>query len=116
MNVPLSVMSTTVRQALGDMSSAGTGKFAAALFTNTPGSPNASVAASKAAAIESGSRMSHSTVSTGAPSASMAARPVSRCSEDRLAMTIDAPSRANSDATALPRPVPAPVMNTQVPS
>ena len=34
-------MSTTVRQALGDMSSAGTGKLAAALLTSTPGSPNA---------------------------------------------------------------------------
>ena len=32
-------MSTTVRHALGDMSSAGTGKFAAALFTSTPGKP-----------------------------------------------------------------------------
>ena len=42
-NVPLSVMSTTVRHALGDMSSAGTGKFAAALLISTPGRPNASV-------------------------------------------------------------------------
>ena len=32
-------MSTTVRHAFGDMSSAGTGKFAAALFTSTPGQP-----------------------------------------------------------------------------
>src|SRR5947209_2196100 len=38
-NVPLSVMSTTVRHALGDMSSAGTGKFAAALLPSTPGRP-----------------------------------------------------------------------------
>ena len=30
-------MSTTVRQALGDMSSAGTGKLAAALLTSTLG-------------------------------------------------------------------------------
>ena len=40
-NVPFSVMSTTVRHAFGDMSSAGTGKFAAALLISTPGSPNA---------------------------------------------------------------------------
>ena len=50
-NVPLSVMSTTVRHALGDMSSAGTGKLAAALLTSTPGRPNAASAASNAAAI-----------------------------------------------------------------
>src|SRR5205807_840058 len=45
-NVPLRVMSTTVRHALGDMSSAGTGKLAAALLTSTWGSPNDSVAPS----------------------------------------------------------------------
>src|SRR3954447_18922443 len=39
-NVPLSVMSTTVRHAFGDMSSVGTGKFAAALLTRTPGIVN----------------------------------------------------------------------------
>src|SRR5262249_36404435 len=39
-NVPFNVMSTTVRHALGDMSSAGTGKLAAALLTSTPGMPN----------------------------------------------------------------------------
>ena len=39
-NVPLRVMSTTVLQALGDISSAGTGKFAAALLMSTPGRPN----------------------------------------------------------------------------
>ena len=66
-NVPLSVMSTTVRQALGDMSSAGTGKLAAALLTRTPGRPKAASAASKAAAICSGSRMSQVTVSTRPP-------------------------------------------------
>src|SRR4051812_8677677 len=49
--VPLSVMSTTVRHALGDMSSAGTGKLAAALFTSTCGIPKACSAASNAAAI-----------------------------------------------------------------
>ena len=32
-------MSTTVRHALGDMSSAGTGKFAAALLISTPRQP-----------------------------------------------------------------------------
>src|SRR6185312_4824441 len=39
--VPFSVMSTTVRHAFGDMSSAGTGKLAAALLTSTLGSPKA---------------------------------------------------------------------------
>src|SRR5690606_22120469 len=42
--------------------------------------------------------------------------PAARCSGLRLAMTTSAPSRANSDAIALPRPVPAPVTNTAVPS
>ncbi len=98
------------------MSSAGTGKFAAALLTSTPGSPYADSAASKAAAICSGSRMSQPTVVTGAPSAATASCPASRCSGLRLAMTIDAPRRANSMAIAFPRPVPAPVMNTEVPS
>src|SRR3954451_15767886 len=53
-NVPFKVMSITVRHAFGDMSSAGTGKLAAALLIKTAGSPNAAAAASKAAAICSG--------------------------------------------------------------
>src|SRR4051812_45019580 len=109
-------MSTTVRHAFGDMSSAGTGKFAAALLTSTPGSPNSASAASNAVAICSASRMSHATVSTGAPIAVIASRPASRCSGLRLAITIDAPARANSAAIALPSPVPAPVTNTVTPS
>src|SRR5207302_9681448 len=60
--------------------------------------------------------MSHVAVTTGAPSSFIASSPASRWSGLRLAMTIDAPRRANSDAMALPRPVPAPVTNTQVPS
>jgi hypothetical protein len=108
-------MSTTVRHALGDMSSAGTGKLAAALFTSTPGSPKACSAASNAAATESGSRMSQAVTATRAPSASMAARPASRCSGLRLAMTMSAPSRANSVAMARPRPVPPPVTSTVTP-
>ena len=44
-NVPFRVMSTTVRQAFGDMSPAGTGKLAAALLISTPGRPYASSAA-----------------------------------------------------------------------
>src|SRR3954470_18453835 len=64
-NVPFSVMSTTARQALGDMSSAGTGKLAAALLISTCGNSKAASAASKAAATASGSRMSQVTVSTG---------------------------------------------------
>ena len=46
------------------MSSAGTGKLAAALFTSTPGSANRCSAASNAAAIDSASRMSQVTVAT----------------------------------------------------
>ena len=52
-------MSTTVRQALGLMSSAGTGKFPAALLISASIGPSPDSTASKAAAIESGSRMSH---------------------------------------------------------
>src|SRR6478672_2879225 len=115
-NVPFNVMSTTVRHAFGDMSSAGTGKLAAALLTSTPGRPKRCSAASNAAAICSASRMSQPTVSTGAPIASIAARPASRCSGLRLAITIAAPTRANSAAIALPRPVPAPVTKTVTPS
>ncbi len=114
--VPLRVMSTTVRQALGDMSSAGTGKLAAALLTSTWGIPKASAAASKAAATASASRMSHAVVMTGAPMASMASTAASRCSGLRLATTSEAPRRANSPAMALPRPVPPPVTNTHTPS
>ena len=73
--VPLSVMSTTVRQAFGDMSSAGTGKFAAALLISTVGVPKACSAASNAAAIWSGWRMSHTTVATLPPASSTAAAP-----------------------------------------
>jgi hypothetical protein len=105
-------MSTTVRHAFGDMSSAGTGKLAAALLTSTSGRGTAS----NTAATASGSRMSHLTVVTGAPRASMAARPASRCSSFLLAITIDAPRRANSSAMARPRPVPPPVTSTLCPS
>ena len=115
-NVPLSVMSTTVRQALGDMSSAGTGKLAAALLTSTSGSPKARSAPSKAAATASGSRMSQATVATAKPSPSSAARPAARCSSLRLATTMFAPSRANSVAVARPRPVPPPVTSTVAPA
>src|SRR5436190_7903590 len=115
-NVPFSVMSITVRHALGDMSSAGTGKLAAALFTSTLGRPSSASDASNAAATWSASRMSHPTVSTRAPIASIAARPASRCSGLRLAITIAAPARANSAAIALPMPVPAPVTKTVSPS
>ena len=105
-------MSTTVRHAFGDMSSLGTGKFAAALFTSTPGRPNAVFGrVERARRCSSASRMSHGTAMTSAPRASIAARPASRCSSLRLAITIDAPARANSMAIALPRPVPPPVTN-----
>ena len=46
----------------------------------------------------------------------MASRPASRCSSLRLKMAMVAPSRANSDAMALPSPVPPPVTTTVVPS
>lgn len=115
-NVPFRVISMTVRQALGDMSSVGTGKLAAALLTSTSGRPKACSAASKAAAICSGSRMSHPTTATGAPTASMADLAASRCSGLRLATTRLAPRRANSVAMARPSPVPPPVTSTVWPS
>src|SRR5438067_2482832 len=60
--------------------------------------------------------MSHVAVTTGAPNSFIASSPASRCSALRLATAIDAPRRANSEAMALPRPVPAPVTNTHAPS
>ena len=114
--VPLRVMSTTVRQALALMSSAGTGKLAAALLTSTSGRPRSASTVSKAAAIWSGSRMSQVTVRTRPPTPSMASRPASRCSGFRLRMAMAAPRRANSVAMALPRPVPAPVTRTTWPA
>src|SRR6478735_8174085 len=66
--------------------------------------------------IDPGARMSQPTVSTGAPSADIAASPASRCSGLRLASTIDAPRRANSLAMAFPSPVPPPVTTTTSPS
>ena len=51
-------MSTTVRQALGLMSSAGTGKLPAALLTRWSTGPSPCSTASKAAATASASRMS----------------------------------------------------------
>src|SRR5829696_9127818 len=60
--------------------------------------------------------MSHRTVNTRAPSASIVSRPAARCSSLRLAITIAAPSRANSVAMALPKPVPPPVTSTPTPS
>ena len=86
--MPLSVMSTTVRHALGDMSSAGNGKLAAALLISTPGSPNARLAASNAAAIWSASRMSHATVEHAAAELAEGVAAASRCSGLRLATTI----------------------------
>ena len=94
----------------------GTPKLAAALLTSTSGSPKASSAASNAAATRSGVRMSQTAVATSAPSSSIALRPASRCSAERLAITIAAPSRANSEAMALPSPVPPPVTSTVRPS
>jgi hypothetical protein len=115
-NVPLSTMSVTARQAFGLMSSAGTGKFPAALLTSVPGSPRACSSASKAAAIWSGWRMSQPASAALPPTASTAATPAARCSGLRLRMPTAAPRRANSTAIALPRPVPPPVTMTAWPS
>src|SRR5437879_12786494 len=57
--VPFNVMSTTVRHAFGDMSSAGTGKFAAELFTSTSTAHSPAPVCPNAAAVRSGSRHSH---------------------------------------------------------
>ena len=101
-NVPLSVMSTTVRHALGDMSSAGTGKLAAALLISTPGRPYAVGRRRRTRPRSARGRGCRSPRwCTGAPSAATASWPASRCSGLRLAITIDAPRRANSERDGL---------------
>ena len=114
--VPFSTMSTTVRQALGLMSSAGTGKLPAALLMSTSMGPRAASVASNAVAMESASRMSQAVAKALAPTPSTAATPAARCSPSRLRMPTEAPRRANSVAMALPSPVPPPVTTTTVPS
>ena len=52
----------------------------------------------------------------GLPQPIIAAIPAARCSSPRLATAIAAPSRANSIAIALPKPVPPPVINTTSPA
>lgn len=110
--VPVRVVSSTARQAFGDMSSAGTGKLAAALFTSTPGSPAADSAASNAPATCSGSLMSHTALTTRPPSAASSSRALSSRPASRPTMTSEAPSRANSAAIAFPSPEPPPVTIT----
>ena len=86
-------------------------KLAAALLMSTAGSPSFALGASNAAVIAPGREMSQLTVlhaKRPAPRPS----PEARCSGLRLAITMSAPSRANSLAIALPRPVPPPVTNT----
>ena len=107
-------MSTTVRHALGDMSSAGTGKLAAALLTSTSGRPNARPRPRRTRR-RSGRRR-------GCRSATVSDRRAERLDAPRgrrrgarpcgWRSRCDAPRRANSVAMALPRPVPPPVTNT----
>lgn len=115
-NVPSRTIPVTARQALNDMSSAGTGKLPAALLTSTSTGPTAPSTSSNAAATRSGSRTSTSTPTARLPTASTAAIPAARWSGLRLATAIVAPSRANSTAIALPRPVPDPVIRTTAPA
>ena len=110
--VPLSTMSTTVRQALGLISSAGTGKLPAALLTSTATGPRVDSTESKAAPMASASRMSQGAAIALPPACSTAATPAARCCSSRLKMPTDAPSRPNSVAMAFPRPVPPPVTTT----
>lgn len=115
--VPVRVMSSTARQAFGDKSSAGEGKLAAALLISTPGGPSSDSVASNTAAIRSGSRMSAVAVRTRPP-VSSASSPAAALSRSAFRPTIirSAPRRANSAATALPRPEPPPVTSTTLPS
>ena len=78
--MPSSTIWVTARQPLGDRSSAGTGKLAAALLTRTRAGPSASSRASKAAATWVASRMSAPAWAARAPTASTAATPARRCS------------------------------------
>src|SRR5262245_18031848 len=115
-NVPFSTMSTTDRHPFGLSSAAATGKLPAAVFTRTPTAPSEASTVSNAAVTDSGCRTSIATAAARPPTASMAATPRARCASSRLAMATAAPSRANSTAMALPRPVPPPVTRTTSPS
>ena len=115
-NVPLRVMSTTVRHALGDRSSVGDGKLAAALLTSTPGSPNRAVDAVERRGDAVGvADVALDALDLGAERGDRV-RAASRCSGLRLSTARSAPRRANSDAIALPSPVPPPVTTTVTPS
>src|SRR5262245_48993137 len=111
-NVPFSTMSTTDRHPFGLSSAAATGKLPAALFTRTPTAPSSCSTASNAAATDSGCRTSIARPTARPPTASTAATPRARWPSSRLATATAAPSRANSTAIALPRPVPPPVTST----
>ena len=97
------------------MSSAGTGKFPAALLTSTVGRPNSRPTASNAKATWSGWRTSQAIPIARDPSASMAATPASRCSALRERTAIarpggrtrrPSPCRDPSRRRSRPRPVP----------
>src|SRR5215813_6698570 len=116
LKVPFSTMSVTARQPFGLSSCAATGKLPAALLTSTLTGPSSRSTWSNAAAMASGSRTSIATPIASAPTSCTAAIPAARCSWPRLATAIAAPSRANSIAIALPKPVPAPVIRTTSPA
>ena len=109
-------MSTTVRHAFGLMSSAGTGKFPAALLTSTSGSPKAAVERVEGRGDLLG--LAHVALqrerarADGLDRLDAAREVLGAAREDRDA----APSRANSTAIALPRPVPPPVTSTTWPA
>src|SRR5512132_3419309 len=102
-------MSMTAFQPFGDSSSARQTKFPAAVFTRISTHPNVPMACAIMLSTCSGSRTSTWKVLACWPARSSAARPASRCSVLRLAITTRAPTLARLLAIASPIPVPPPV-------
>jgi len=101
--------------ALGDMPSAGAGKFPAAPETSTSMSPNASCAAASAAPVAWTSRTSAATPMDSAPSSRSRRTAASTLSCDRLITATRAPAAAKP--SAMPRLIPLvpPATNTVAP-
>src|SRR5512132_3768259 len=97
-------MSTTDRNALGDIWRADAGKFPAAPETRTSISPNDSDACCRAVAVASGSRTSAALPPASAPSARSRRTAASTLSGERLITATLAPAAANP--SAIPRLIP----------
>ena len=107
-------MSTTVRQAFGDMSSAGMGKLAAALLISTSGKPNAEVASEGGADL-----IGVADVAADGEHPGRAPRWLLSRRRDAPACGWRRPGRrraAELGGDGPPRPVPPPVTNTPIPA